>query len=70
MKEARFAEEGEPLIEDTWNELPGQHPELRPAWIIESSNIVSPPTIRVWIRNPPPGMVTELEELLKKYIPE
>jgi len=53
-------------------EMVSMNLDRRPAWTLEVSDIHDQgvTVVKVWIRQPPRGMLSEIEELLKKYIGE
>ena len=59
-------------ISQVHEEMVIMNPDKRPAWTLKISNMEDPDvtTITVWIRQPPRGLVSDIEELLKKYIGE
>lgn len=42
-----------------------------PTWTIRISNMDDPDVtyVTVWVRQPPCGLVSDIEEILEKYIP-
>jgi hypothetical protein len=43
-----------------------------PTWTIRMSNLEDPDVtcVTVWIRQPPRGLVSDIEKILEKYIPD